>query len=68
MDYRVARRIAGLGSLGHMRLVAIAECHGGKIAREAKALVPSAVHWARAGEGPSELLYQTIINRAVRSV
>lgn len=68
MDYRIARRIAGLGSLGHMRLVAIAECHGGRIAREAKALVPSAVHWARAGEGPAELLYQVIISRAVRSV
>jgi hypothetical protein len=68
MDYRIARRIAGLGSLGHMRLVAIAECHGGRIAREAKALVPSAVHWARSGEGPAELLYQVIIGRAVRSV
>lgn len=68
MDYRIARRIAGLGSLGHMRLVAIAECHGGKIAREAKALVPSAVHWARGGEAPAELLYQVVINRAVRSV
>ena len=47
LDYRVARRIAGLGSLGRMRLVAIAECNGGKIAREAKALVPSSVHWAQ---------------------
>jgi Uncharacterized protein conserved in bacteria (DUF2252) len=68
MDYRIARRIAGLGSLGHMRLVAIAECHGGKIAREAKALIPSAVHWAQGGDGPADLLYQVVISRAVRAV
>jgi hypothetical protein len=67
LDYRVARRIAGLGSLGRMRLVAIAECNGGKVAREAKAMVPSSVHWLDASQGPSELMYQTIINRAVRS-
>jgi len=67
LDYRVARRVAGLGSLGRVRLVAIAECNGGKVAREAKALVPSSVHWAQAAAGPSELMYQTIIHRAVRS-
>jgi uncharacterized protein DUF2252 len=67
LDYRVARRVAGLGSLGRVRLVAIAECNGGKVAREAKALVPSSVHWAQGAEGPSELMYQTIINRAARS-
>jgi hypothetical protein len=67
LDYRVARRVAGLGSLGRVRLVAIAECNGGKVAREAKAMVPSSVHWAQAAKGPSELMYQTIINRAVRS-
>ncbi len=67
LDYRVARRVAGLGSLGRVRLVAIAECSGGSVAREAKALVPSSVHWAQAAPGPSELMYQTIINRAVRS-
>lgn len=67
LSFRVARRVAGLGSLGHERLVAIAECHGGKIAREAKALVPSSVHWARGDQGPSEILYHAIISRAVRS-
>lgn len=67
LDYRVARRIAGVGSLGRTRLVAIGEYNGGKVAREAKAMVPSAVHWARGATGPSELMYQTIINRAVRS-
>jgi hypothetical protein len=66
LGYRTVRRIAGLGSLGHIRVVAIAECHGGLIAREAKALAPSSVYWAQASQGPHEILYQAIINRAVR--
>ena len=70
ISYRLAHRIAGLGSLGHARYVAIADWHGGRIAREAKALVPSSSWWARnldARKGsPPEILYQTIINRAVR--
>ena len=69
--FRLAHRVAGLGSLGHARYVAIADWHGGRIAREAKALVPSSSHWAQSlttqeGDGPGEILYQTIINRAVR--
>jgi len=67
LDYRVARRVAGLGSLGRVRLVAIAACNGGRVAREAKALVPSSIHWAHGVSGPSELMYQAIINRAVRA-
>jgi hypothetical protein len=66
LDYRVVSRVAGLGSMGRIRLVALAECNGGKIAREAKALVPSSVYWAHDGDQP-ELMYQVIINRAVRS-
>jgi len=66
LSYRTVRRVAGLGSLGHIRLVAIALCHGAKIAREAKALVPSSVYWAKGDEGPAEILYQAIISRAVR--
>ena len=66
--YRVAHRIAGLGSLGHARYVAIATWSGGRIAREAKALVSSACSWAEERGGPSEILYQTIISRAVRCV
>lgn len=64
--FRVAHRVAGLGSLGHARYVAIADWHGGRIAREAKALTPSSVCWAQNVPGPSEILYQTILNRAVR--
>jgi hypothetical protein len=66
LDYRVVSRVAGLGSMGRIRLVALAECNGGKIAREAKALAPSSVYWTHGAKQP-ELMYQVIINRAVRS-
>jgi Uncharacterized protein conserved in bacteria (DUF2252) len=66
IPYRLATRVAGLGSLGHARYVALADWHGGRIAREAKALVPSSACWAQKLDGPAEILYQTIINRAVR--
>lgn len=66
LDYRLRHRVAGLGSLGRQRYVAVADFHGGRIAREAKALVSSAFFWATQNEGPSEIFYQTIINRAVR--
>lgn len=67
LKYRLASRVAGLGSLGRMRFVAFADCSGGKVAREAKAVVPSAVHWAHNPKEPGECEYQTIISRAVRS-
>jgi hypothetical protein len=66
IPYRLVPRVAGLGSLGHARYVALADWHGGRIAREAKALVPSSNCWAEEHDGPAEILYQTIINRAVR--
>jgi hypothetical protein len=42
LDYKVVRRQAGMGSLGQQRFVAIASWEGGHIAREAKAILPSA--------------------------
>ena len=57
--------MAGLGSLGLVRLVAIAEWKGGRVAREAKALAPSASHWVDA-KAPREILYGAILRRAVR--
>ena len=66
LRYKLARRVAGLGSLGHQRFVAIADFHGGKIAREAKVLVPSAAFWAEGRSGPSEIYYQAILAPAVR--
>jgi hypothetical protein len=66
LPYKIVHRVAGLGSLGHARFVAIADWHGGRIAREAKALVASACYWANEHKGSPEILYQTIISRAVR--
>jgi len=43
---RFATRRAGGGGLGRPRYVAIAEWRGGRVVREAKALVPSAWDWA----------------------
>ncbi|MBV9851010.1 MAG: DUF2252 family protein [Armatimonadetes bacterium] len=67
-EYRVVHRRAGVGSLGHQRFVAVADWCGGEIAREAKALVPSAYLWAIGEDkGPIEILYQAIITQARRA-
>jgi hypothetical protein len=66
MRYRLARRRAGLGSLGRVRLVAIADWQGGRVAREAKALMPSALQWLNPKRAPAEILYSAILRRAVR--
>jgi len=63
---RVVHRIAGLGSLGRERYVALAEWHGGSLAREAKALAPSACVWAARGKGTAPIHYQEILDRSVR--
>jgi Uncharacterized protein conserved in bacteria (DUF2252) len=65
---RIVNRAAGLGSLGRQRIVVIADWQGGRIAREAKALAPSASLWAHGGEGNPKVLYQTLLDRSVRSV
>ena len=54
-NIRYRRRIAGGGSLGRPRYVAIADWRGGRILREAKALVPSAWTYVH-GKQPSGLL------------
>jgi Uncharacterized protein conserved in bacteria (DUF2252) len=66
LRYRLARRRAGLGSLGRTRLVGIAEWKGGRVAREAKALLPSALQCVNPNQVPSEILYAAILRRAVR--
>jgi hypothetical protein len=43
--YQLKKRIAGLGSLGHPRILAISSAGGAFIAREAKAIRPSASVW-----------------------
>jgi uncharacterized protein (DUF2252 family) len=67
LDYKVVSREAGLGSLGQERLVAIAHWNGGLIAREAKALVPSACAWLEGRVSHGQSFYQRTMARAVRS-
>ncbi len=43
--YQLKKRIAGLGSLGHPRILALSSAGGAFIAREAKAIRPSASAW-----------------------
>jgi hypothetical protein len=66
--YRLVHRIAGLGSLGRERYVAIADYQGAKIAREAKALAPSACVWAANGKVSNRILYQTMLEQSARAL
>jgi uncharacterized protein (DUF2252 family) len=64
--YSVFHRVAGVGSLGRQRFVALARWNGGLIAREVKARAPSAASWATASlrsRGASE----TLMRKAVRA-
>jgi hypothetical protein len=65
LEWKVAHRISGLGSLGRERWLAIADWRGGSVAREAKALAPSACCWASGG-GDGRILYQEVLEGAVR--
>jgi uncharacterized protein (DUF2252 family) len=65
LELRFVHRQAGLGSLGRLRLVALANWRGGMIAREAKPLAPSAWAWAH-GEREVSPRYTQIIKAAVR--
>ena len=67
LSYRVVHRIAGLGSLGRQRFVALAQWRGGSIAREAKALVPSAWIWQQS-TASDEIFYEKALTTAVRMV
>jgi hypothetical protein len=66
LDTRFVHRQAGLGSLGRVRMVALADWLGGMVAREAKPLAPSAWLWARNPRVTRGLHYTTLIRRAVR--
>ena len=65
LPYRVVRRIAGVGSLGHPRYVAVSDWRGGQIALEAKAATPSACLWARPAAS-SRIYYQLLLDKAIR--
>jgi hypothetical protein len=66
LKHRIVHRIAGLGSLGRLRFVALADWHGGSVAREAKELTPSAWLWARSPTPKAKIFYQEILNRSLR--
>jgi hypothetical protein len=63
--YLLKRRIAGLGSLGHPRILALSRYRGAFIAREAKAIRPSAWVWAR-GASSSEIYCDKLMQRSIR--
>jgi hypothetical protein len=69
LQCRWVHRVAGLGSLGRQRFVALGTYAGSHIAREAKALCPSACAWA-AGKTPekSAIYYQDILDGSVRAI
>ena len=67
LDYKVVRREAGLGSLGQQRFVAIGSWEGSHIAREAKAMLPSACVWLDGRIRNRQSYYQKAIQLAVRS-
>ena len=66
LDYALVRRIAGEGSLGRPRYTGIAPYRGGLVARDVKAMLPSAWQWARSEVGPYEILYAVAVGRAIR--
>jgi hypothetical protein len=63
--YQLKRRIAGLGSLGHPRIVALSRWQGAYVAREAKAIRPSAWAWFK-GTPSQEIHGSQLIERAIR--
>lgn len=65
MQFRVCHRIAGLGSLGRVRFVALGEWQGGLVARETKPLLASAYGWAL-GRPDEKIRYRAIVKRAMR--
>jgi hypothetical protein len=65
MSTDLKSRIAGLGSLGHPRVVALATSHGAHVAREAKQLTPSAWIWAK-HQDTDQVLSRKLVEIAVR--
>jgi hypothetical protein len=63
--YQLKRRVAGLGSLGHPRIVALSWWQGGYVAREAKAIRTSAWAWFK-GTSSQEIHGPQLVHRAIR--
>jgi hypothetical protein len=69
VSFRIGTREAGLGSLGRQRFTAVVEdWHGGILAREAKALAPSAwLWWTDERQNTNEILCDEALRHAVRA-
>jgi hypothetical protein len=63
--YNLKKRIAGLGSLGHPRILAISSWQGAYVAREAKAIRPSAWVWIKKSKSV-DIYGWKLVQRAVR--
>ena len=66
LKFRLSHRIAGTGSLGRRRYLALAQWRGGSIAREAKELTASAWKWAQSPRNVGKIFYGKILEQAVR--
>jgi len=66
LKFRLSHRIAGTGSLGRRRYLALAQWRGGSIAREAKELTASAWKWAQSPRNVGKLFYEKILEQAIR--
>jgi hypothetical protein len=66
-NYELKSRIAGLGSLGHPRVLALSTWDGTHVVREAKQLTPSAWIWAK-GLHRTEILGRKLVTSAVRTL
>ena len=66
MEVKLIHRVAGMGSLGHQRVVALGDWLGGEVAREAKALTPSAWLWAQGATAKgAPFRYEDILRQKV---
>jgi hypothetical protein len=63
--YTLKKRIAGLGSLGHPRILAISTWQRSLVAREAKAIRPSAWVWVKNSKSP-DIYGLKLVQRSVR--
>ena len=64
-QYLLKKRIAGLGSLGHPRILALSRWRGAFISREAKAIRPSAWVWAKKASS-KEIYCEKLMQRSIR--
>lgn len=65
-DERWLHRLAGIGSLGRERITAVADYYGSRVAREAKALAPSACAWATGRAGPLRRWHRFLLQHSIR--